>query len=380
MQIKNKPAAILSLNMHTYVLNYGSVLQSFALQQYLKKLNKDSVIIDYVPLHAMGYYNRNYITYHVKLWPLVPFIKLERWAWSRTIKERKFKHFFKKNYITTKHLYFHDDLLSTSNIEDIDFDTFICGSDTVWKIDQMKGFNDVFFLNIPAANGKNKVAYACSMGSRDFTKDEISSFQKLTSAFKGIGLREKSRVLQFNQYLDKPSIRVVDPTLLLNAEDYAKIAKRPKQENYVLLYTIEENDPKMTEEARRFAKDKGLKLIEITPYYNNKYLYDHKVINDAGVEEWLGWFMNASYIITNSFHGMCFSVIFKKKAFLFERNRTDSKMPDLCNMLGLQNSLIPCDDKIIKVDDLDINWKEVYSKLDEVRGISKDFLKRMLND
>lgn len=378
--MKKRTAAIFSINMHTHMLNYGSALQSFALQQNLRRINVDSVIVDYVASYAKLFYKRNYLTYKVKLCPINDFLKLERWAFSRKIKEIKFKKFFAKYYKTTKGTFFEEDLISKTNIEGVDFDTFICGSDTVWKLDQTNGFDNVFYLNIPAAKGKNKVAYACSMGSRDFTSDEIASFKKLTSDFKGIGLRERSRVTQFNQYLDKPAIQVVDHTLLLNAEDYAKIAKLPKQDDYVLLYTIEANDSKMTEEAIRFAKEKGLKLIEITPYYNNKYLYDHKVINDAGVEEWLGWFMNASYIITNSFHGMCFSVIFKKKAFLFERDRTDSKMPDLCNMLGLHNCLIPCDDKIIKTDDLDINWKDVYSRLDEVRGISNDFLKRMLSE
>lgn len=378
--MNTKKAAILSLNMYTHVLNYGSVLQSFALQQYLKKKGKNSVIIDYVPLHAMDYYDRNYLTYHAKLWPILPFLKLERWAVSRKIKEGKFRKFFKKHYVTTKNRYFHNDLLTLSNIENIDFDTFFCGSDTVWKIDQTKGFNDVFFLNIPAAKGKSKVAYACSMGARDFSDNEASDFVKLTQDFKGIALREQSRVVQVNQYLDKPAIRVVDPTLLLEASDYAKIATKPKEKDYVLLYTIEENDPKMTEEARKFAKRKGLKLIEVTPYYNNKYLYDHKVINDAGVEEWLGWFMNASYIITNSFHGMCFSIIFNKRAFLFERNKTDSKMPDLCKMLGLEQSLIPCDEKEIKLEDLHVDWDEVNSKLDKECKVSSDFINKMLSD
>jgi len=234
--MEEKVIGIFSLNMHTKFLNYGSAIQSYALQTYLKQKGVPSVIIDYVPLHAEHYFNKNWLFHYRKVWHPITFFKRFRWGLSRWKRSRKFDKFFNLYYSKTKRCYLHRELLSIDTIEDLSFSAFICGSDTVWKLDQTKGFNDVFFLNIPSVKGKKKVAYACSMASRDFTKEEIASFQKLTKDFKGIGLREKSRVTQFNQYLDKPAIRVVDPTLLLNAEDYAKIAKLPKQEDYVLLY------------------------------------------------------------------------------------------------------------------------------------------------
>ena len=370
---------ILSLNMHTKYLNYGSALQSYALQKYLGKINVKSVIIDYVPFHATHYWKKNWFPSFRKIIHPVSFVKQFRWAISRWQRKKKFSAFFESNYKTTPTTYLHDELLTTG-ISGYNFNAFITGSDTVWKVDQTKGFNKVFFLDIPATNDKIKIAYAASMGARLFSENEIDEFIKLTAGFKGIGLREQTKVDYVNQFLDKPAERVVDPTLLLYNIDYECIAKKPKMSGYCLLYTCEENDRLMTEQARDFARQKDLRLIEISPFYNNKYDYDHKVLNDVGIEEWLGWFMNASYVITNSFHGMCFSVIFKKNAYLFERNKTDSKMPDLCKMLGLEQCLISCDKKQIEDANVQINWTDVNERLDRARKVSYDFLEKMLAD
>ena len=131
----------------------------------------------------------------------------------------------------------------------------------------------------------------------------------------------------------------------------------------------------MVEEARKLAKLKNLKVIEVSHFFNNKYIFNHKVINDCGIEEWLGYMYNADYVVTNSFHGCCFSIIFKKQVFLFERNKTDFKMPDLVDKLGMKQCLIKCENKTIPTDVKPVDYDEVYKRLDEFRRVSYNFIR-----
>lgn len=367
--------AILSLNMHTYVLNYGSVLQSYALQSYLTSKGKTSIIIDYVPFHAMGYYKpyRRLYRYINILHPRI-FFQRHLSNIYFLLKYRKFNRFFSKNYTTTAKTHLHQSLLTSKTIEDLEINTFICGSDTVWKFGQMLGFNKVLYLDIPAAKGKRKFSYAPSMGSERFDDDQITEFQRLTSDFTAISLREQSCVDYTQSFLKKPATHVVDPTLLLDEKDYLKIARIPKEKDYVLIYSCEELDLEMVKEARRIANQKGLKIIEITTLRHCGHSYKHKVIYTAGVEDFLGYFKSAALIVCNSFHGMCFSVIFKKNVFLFERNKSDFKMPDLAKTLGMEKNLISCNDKTIENVDLNVDYNLVYEKLNAIREVSHKFL------
>lgn len=368
-------AAIFSLNMHTYVLNYGSVLQSYALQKYLKLQGKDSVIVNYVPFHAESYYKpinrlslgRNFLHFRSFLWSYFSCLFF-------LIKYRKFERFFKNFYKTTDHLHFHDELLGSDNIENLDIDTFICGSDTVWKFGQMLGFNKVLYLDIPAARGKRKVSYAPCMGADQFDDNQIEEFKRLTSDFTAISLREQSCVDYVNTFLDRPAVRVVDPTLLLDENDYLKIARLPKEKNYVLIYSCEECDLEMVKEARRLAARKRLDVIELTTLRHCGHHLGHKVIYTAGVEDFLGYFKNASYIVCNSFHGACFSIIFKKNVFLFERNKTDFKMPDLVKMLGMEKQIVSCESKRIENIDALVNYDSVYKKLSDAKKVSCEYI------
>lgn len=373
--MRNKLAAIFSLNMHTYVLNYGSVLQSYALQTYLNSQGKDSVIVNYVPFHAESYYkpiNRLFLKrnfFHFRSF-LGSYLSCLRFL----IKYRKFESFFKKHYKTTAKVHFHNELLNLRSIEHLDIDTFICGSDTVWKFGQMLGFNKVLYLDIPAAKGKRKISYAPCMGAERFDNKQIEEFKRLTSDFTAVSLREQSCVDYVNAFLERPAVRVVDPTLLLDEKDYLTIARLPKEKNYVLIYSCEECDLEMVKEARRLAAEKCLDVIELTTLRHCGHHLGHKVIYTAGVEDFLGYFKNALYVVCNSFHGACFSVIFKKNVFLFERNKTDFKMPDLVKMLGMEKTMISCDNKHIENMDESVDYDAVYGKLDKVRKTSYSFL------
>ncbi len=136
----------------------------------------------------------------------------------------------------------------------------------------------------------------------------------------------------------------------------------------------------MVKEATRYGRQHNLKVIEISNYTLNRFVTRHSMRTDAGIEEWLGYFKNAELVCTNSFHGLCFCVLFKKNFFLFERDRNDFRMPDICANLGLSDRLIPCDTREIPKSLRVIDYDDVYKHLSRLRTQSADYIKRNIVD
>ena len=134
------------------------------------------------------------------------------------------------------------------------------------------------------------------------------------------------------------------------------------------------NDQSMVKEAIKYAQEKGKKLIEISNWYINKLYYKHTVKTDLGIEEFLGYFKYADEVICNAFHGLCFSVIFKKEFFLFLRDDRDYRMQNITDALGLSSRLIYWNNRNIQMDLPKINYDEVYSHLNLHRKRSLDFI------
>ncbi len=134
------------------------------------------------------------------------------------------------------------------------------------------------------------------------------------------------------------------------------------------------NDQSMVKEALKYAQTKGKKLIEISNWYVNKLYYKHTVKTDLGIEEFLGYFKYADEVICNAFHGLCFSVIFKKEFFLFLRDDTDYRMQNITNALELSSRLIYWNNRHIPTNLPMINYDEVYSHLNLHRKRSIGFI------
>lgn len=371
--------AIISYNINSKHLNYGAALHSYAFQKILEKMGRRSVIINYTPLKIENYHIkyplfnppssgglRGFLS-HFIIWGLGFFSNLSKY--------NKFHRFFKKNTTITKKAYHYKDLINLPQIENFNFDTFICESDVIWKTYDDIKFDDILYLNFPAANNKKKVAYSPSLSSKPFSSKEEETFKKLVSSFTAISTREQQGADYLSKILNKDVEWVLDPTLLLDAEDYEPIINKPKENGYILVYNCMLNDKSMINEATKYAEAKGKKLIEISNWYNNKFNYKHTVKTDLGIEEFLGYFKYADTIICNAFHGLCFSVIFKKEVFLFLRDESDFRMQSITDQLALSSRLIGWKDRHIPFDLPQIDYPNVYSFLNKYRKKSNDFIK-----
>lgn len=369
---------IISYNINSKHLNYGAALHSYAFQKYLEKFGCDSVIINYLPLKIENY--------HIK-YPILnpPYANtLNAWGYhfvnwgiggvSNLRKYYKFRSFFKNNTRITHKKYKYKNLTKLTNIENYVFNIFVCESDVIWKAYHDIKFDDVFYLNIPIAEGKKKIAYAPSLGSKPFSAEETLEFKKLTSSFCAISIRESQGAKYVSSLLGKKIDWVLDPTLLLEAEDYEKILIEPKEKNYILVYNCMLNDRTMVREAEKYANKKGKQLIEISNWLANIFYFNHKIKTSLGIEEFLGYFKYADEIICNAFHGFCFSIIFKKDVFLFQRDNSDYRMQNITDALGLSSRFIRVNDKRIPIQNNKIDFDLVYKKLYVHRKRSELFI------
>lgn len=380
-ECSNEPkekVGIISYNAHSNHMNYGAALHSYAFQQFLSSKGIASTIVNYFPKTLEGHNIKYHYLDFKRFWHVGGFIRFQtNWllgAKNNIVKYNKFERFFKEHTNITSHVYHYGELMQTKHIEGEPYSCFISESDVIWKLYGHNDFDEVFFLNFPAASKSKKIAYAPSLSSRKFDDEELRQFKELVKDYSAISARERQGAEYMGKILGRDIPWVLDPTLLLSASDYTKIAIQPKEKNYILLYNCMTNDKQMVLEAERFAKGKGLQLIEVSNWFVNKIKHHHKVITDAGIEEFLGYFMNASFVICNAFHGFCFSIIFQKPMLLFQRDNSDYRMKNITDAFGLSARLIPYDNKHIPKTLDGIDWLDVNDRLSTLKRKSENFL------
>ena len=161
-------------------------------------------------------------------------------------------------------------------------DGFVCGSDTIFCIDEFKGFDDGYYANYPCMKNGYSVAYAASFGDAHFNDDTYRILNDRLNNFKAIGLRENAMVDYVRNNVSIPVEKVIDPTLLLTSKEYDVLAEdRLIKEKYVLLYARRYNK-KMEEYADKIAKENGWKVVEISLRATNADR--HQMFYEAGVE------------------------------------------------------------------------------------------------
>lgn len=366
-----KTLGIVSYNIHCNFTNYGSALQSWALNQMVGRLGYKPVLMDYCP-EVLQDAN-----------PLDPFKKMwDKDEESRRMCEltmpairenyKKFDRFYTERFNRSKGVYTAENFCDCVEREGLD--GFVCGSDTIFCIDEFKGFVDGYYANYPCMKG-HSVAYAASFGDSHFSEPDYSILNERLANFKAIALRENEMLDYVNAHVSAPVARVIDPTLLLTADDYNKIAERERKykEPYLLLYTRRYN-AKMESFAIKYAREHGLKVVEISLRATNAGL-GHEMRYDAGVEEFLGLVRDADYVVTNSFHGLIFAVQYSRPLAVFSRESGDSKINEVLDLFGMKNRLLVTGQERL---DGETDYVVVHSRIADARARSKAFLSQEL--
>ena len=294
------------------VPNYGSLLQSYATQKVIEEMGFESEII-------------NYTRYEERYKNLVnTLIKGKKWDKNiitriiyKMIQEpnytkmyRKFEK-YRKNFLKESKLEYGNLQELKDNIPEAD--VYCSGSDQIWgKIGTVE-YDEAYFLKFIEDRTKRCIAYSSSFGKEEIDGSLEKNINKLLKNYSDILVREDTAKSILKKHGIENVEQVLDPTLLLNKEQWSNLANKVKnkQKKYILVYQLHDNKS-FDKYAKEFSKKTGLKLLRISPsiYHITR---SGKLIYLPNQYEFLSLFQNAEYVLTDSFHATVFSIIFNRK-------------------------------------------------------------------
>lgn len=367
-----KTFGIVSCNTHVNFTNYGSALQSWALCRSVENLGYVAKLVDYCPKMME---ERDILNPMKHMWDTDADSRrnLELSMPAIRVNYHKFDTFYNRRFVKTAKTYFCKNYNEIVNDEHID--GFICGSDTIFCIDEWNGFEDAYFAEYPCMKNGYAVSYAASFGDAHFNDESYAILNQKIKNFKALGIRENKMIPYVKEHTNLPVFRTIDPTLLLEAKDYEEItAPRIEKEKYLLLYARRYNK-KMFDYADRVAKQNGWKVVDISLRAENAD--KHRMAYDAGVEEFMSLVKNCEFMVTNSFHGIIFATQFRRPYVAFSRESGDSKIAELLALFGLSDRLLVNGDEAYTTD---IDYDAVHSRIADARIDSLNFLKMELDN
>lgn len=341
-------------------LNYGAVLQIYALSKVIERLGVSVEVVDYVP---------RWMEFRLSSQPsLLSYIK-------RRLMKFFFRSFYRKMNLTS-HTYKSLKELQ-EHLDPAAF--YITGSDQVWN-ELITQKDEAYFLSFAPENAK-KIGYAVSMGNKPISADFYSRVQELVLKFDAVSVREKyvaDFVKSFRPNSDIPI--VLDPTLLLDEQDYALVsAKKTYRQPYIAVYSCM-HDANFYELARYFKKKSGLPLVNLGYHFNGADKHEYIF----GSENWISRIKGAEYVLTNSFHGTVFSIIHRKKFMVVPNSDKaqqglNARFVELLKSLGLSGRLVENEKEVDRCFDRAIDYDSAFGLLQKRREESLDYLKDALD-
>lgn len=343
--------------------NYGGNLQAYALMQVIEKLGHNAVFVNRKFHHAHAKSSNQLYAKSVGLSPSIAN-----------------KKFLDNNLPLITKPFFHSHELK-NEIHQYNFDALIVGSDQVWRPQYAKEIlSDFFFGFLPTDSAIKRLSYAASFGSDkwEYDDDNQAMAVDLIKRFDAVGVREDAAVTMCGTELKSSATHVLDPTMLLDSDHYAKkfnLNERRTNDDYLLNYVLDINDDKEIV-IKGLSNDLGLDALSVNGKIFERVNALNSTDGDQSVEGWLASFYKAKYIVTDSFHGVAFSILFNKP-FLAYANpaRGMARFTSLLNMFGLQDRLVTSSAQVTKSSMVaPIPWNLVNQKLNDMRHTSLTFL------
>lgn len=368
--------------------NYGGILQTYALQVALKKIGHDSYTVNRntkpmsLKLKVLSFTRRIILKYLfgkeivVRTWPTKQEEKKIRQHTDRFIHE---------NIKLTELLKTESDY---GNIDKYEFDAYIVGSDQVWRPKYSPVIENHFLKFIESRKNIKRIAFAASfgVGTWEYSLSETKKCAKLAKQFNSISVREDSGVMLCRDYLGLNASLCLDPTMLIDKEVYIKLVEKdeiPKLQGTLLNYILD-----LTPDKKKIldliTRELDIEPISIMPKGIFRQLGSSKIEDCIcpPVTHWLRGFMDAEFVVTDSFHGTVFSIIFNKPFIAIgNAKRGITRFTSLLKILGLKDRLIfKYDENIIDKIKSPINFHEINKLMELKKKESYDFLEKSLSD
>ena len=359
------------------VTNYGAVLQAFATKLVLARFGETN-IVDYENPHIDGHMALLRFDFsahgHKKLVHDVLNFR------NRLTMLRKFNHFIDTRLSLTQKIC--NERMAKEKLSD--YDVYVCGSDQIWnpKVVNAEGIIDPMYFLSFAKNGSKKISYASSIGHHQFDSEEKTVVGNLLSDFSNLSVRESDGQQKIIEILPKKKVsHVVDPTLLLTKEEWLEefnVNVLKSQEKYILVYSVPRTIL-LRKAVEYFSKKLKLKVVSIDKMFFSMDNVDRHV-NQAGPKEFIELFANASFVITDSFHGTCFAINFGKPFVAISANERANRQISLLNLLGIEERLMFEVEDFERIQfDLDYS-KGINDKLNTIRMQSINYLEIALDN
>ena len=369
---------ILTLTLHS---NYGGILQAYALQTVLERMG-----------HEVEVLNRPYKDSKTK-WFQIPKRIIKKILGRDVIifRERRYNKeapIINKQIGVFRNKYIHERFVnSLHDIKEEDYDCIVVGSDQVWRPKYFRsqwhtGINDAF-LAFTRGWGIKRIVYAASLGVDrwELTDKETNECKEAIKIIKYISVREVSSIALVKKCLNRDVSQVLDPTLLLTKDDYYKMIAQKRDHSIrseLLVYILDKNKEKQ-ELVKRISDTRGFTSF----WLNKKDIGEKCPVTDRvlpSIEQWLSAFCNTQFVVTDSFHGCVFCILFNKP-FVVVSNKTrgQARIQDLLKVFGLKSNLLTC------ISDYDTNNNyaidiKTRQRLTELRNQSYEFLLDALKD
>ena len=353
--------------------NYGGLLQAFALQKVLKDMGNEVVTDRYAAKPPMSFLMRVvHFAYHLLKRYIIRdkqynpyqflFTCFDEYSKKKKALGLNTGRFINQHIATID--FFHGK--SKPSMEMLSqFDAIVVGSDQVWRA--LYSYTPSYFLDFTKGIDIKRISYATSFGKDDVNEYSSSILKKCKDAaplFDAISVREDLGVTLCKEYFGVEAIHVLDPTILLEQEDYLEIIEEEDKEersNVLMCYVLDKSEEKRAI-INQFATRLNLSPLEVMPKKN----FDASVTGDLtdyifpSVSKWIAGFRDAEFVVTDSFHGTVFSIIFNKPFIaIANAERGASRFTSLLKIFGLEHRLVSSINEITDAHFSPIDFEQV---------------------
>lgn len=356
--------------------NHGCILQTYALYMTLKRMGNSVLIID----RQWDKPSQTRWVAHILKYAILRV--MGKYSGPLTIEGGKKLMISELQGFLNKHLSERKIFLKNPQYEELScYDAFIVGSDQTWR---PKYVSDVFYYYlsfIPKYTKVKRIAYAPSFGTEkwEYSEQQTLLCRELVGRFDAIAVREDSGVKFCREYFDVEVEHVLDPTMLLNKEDYLEVTNVvPNEHNSLSYYLLDNSVNKMQ------IVDKICNTLKLTAQCVNTKTVSHKISSKSriasSIEEWIGGFTNSKFIVADSFHATVFAIIFNKHFItIANKERGMARFESLLKVFGLEERLVTEIDQV--TPDLicqSIDWEKVNNVMAVKQSESLEFLRTNL--
>lgn len=345
--------------------NLGAALQTYALYTYLNDKICSTEIIDYYPNNAIPIYNA-FTKRALQIAKKIIGGKEQKSRYQRYAKFDTFINECKRS----KKVYYGDQAIEA---DPPSYDLIISGSDQILNT-TLTGNSRAYYLSF--AQEMPKMSYASSFGRSNISDIEDEYIKKYLPDFQAVSVREESGKEIVDQRINCFSEVVVDPVFLLSREKWDILAPLLNKDRYIFVYAME-NTTWLIKTIEQVSENYKLP-IKIVLGGDFRLSIDGEVDSSCGPREFLSYIKNAELIVTNSFHGTAFSIIFEKKFICVAHSEKNTRLEHLCKLIGEKKQVLE-GEQLTKIDNYIISGCDAYSRLKEVIIKSKKYLIQNVN-